>query len=82
MQNNVSILSTIVVFKRCSCRNKEHTMEKFQQVLDSIGVQPKSSPSNNKKRKWREIEQLKEKFQLEKELKAYDDSLENMLKEF
>ncbi|AWB58612.1 MULTISPECIES: DUF3545 family protein [unclassified Colwellia] len=57
-------------------------MDKFQQVLGSIGAQPKSSPSNNKKRKWREIEQLKEKFQLEKELKAYDDSLESMLKEF
>ena len=57
-------------------------MAKFQQVMDSLGTQPKSSSSNNKKRKWREIEQLKEKFQLEKELKAYDDSLENMLKEF
>ncbi|MBA6390383.1 DUF3545 family protein [Colwellia sp. BRX10-3] len=57
-------------------------MEKFQQVLDSLGTQPKSSSSNNKKRKWREIEQLKEKFQLERELKAYDNSLESMLKEF
>ena len=71
-----------MVLKSCSCRNREHTMEKFQQVLDSSGTQPKSSSSNNKKRKWREIEQLKEKFQLEKELKAYDDSLESMLKEF
>jgi hypothetical protein len=57
-------------------------MEKLQQVLDSLGTQPKSSSSNNKKRKWREIEQLKEKFQLEKELKAYEDSLEYMLDEF
>jgi len=57
-------------------------MEKLQQVLDSIGTQPKSSSSNNKKRKWREIEQLKEKFQLEKELKAYEDSLEFMLEDF
>lgn len=71
-----------MVLKCCSCRKKEHTMDKFQQVLDSLGTQPKSSPSNNKKRKWREIEQLKEKFQLEKELKALDDSLESMLKEF
>ena len=71
-----------MVLKSCSCRNREHTMEKFQQVLDSLGTQPKSSSSNNKKRKWREIEQLKEKFQLERELKAYDDSLESMLKEF
>ncbi len=57
-------------------------MDKFQQVLDSLGTPAKSSSSNNKKRKWREIEQLKEKFQLEKELKAYDDSLESMLEEF
>ncbi|MFQ3195037.1 MAG: hypothetical protein ACI9N3_001871 [Colwellia sp.] len=57
-------------------------MENFQQVLVSLAKQPKSTSSNNKKRKWREIEQLKEKFQLEKELKAFDDSLENMLKDF
>ena len=57
-------------------------MEKLQQVLDSLGTQPKSSSSNNKKRKWREIEQLKEKFQLEKELKAYEDSSEFMLEDF
>ena len=57
-------------------------MGKLQQVLDSLGTQPKSSSSNNKIRKWREIEQLKEKFQLEKELKAFDDSLEFMLEDF
>jgi hypothetical protein len=57
-------------------------MAKFQQVLDSLGTQPKSSSKNNKKTKWREIEQLKEKFQLEKDLKAFDDSLEHMLEEF
>jgi hypothetical protein len=57
-------------------------MAKFQQVLDSLGTQPKSSSKNNKKIKWREIEQLKEKFQLEKDLKAFDDSLEHMLEEF
>ena len=57
-------------------------MKKLQQVLDSLGTQPKSSSSNNKKRKWREIEQLKEKFQLEKDLKVFEDSLEYMLEEF
>ena len=57
-------------------------MAKFQQVMDSLGTQPKSSSSNNKKRKWREIEQLKDKFQLEKELKVFEDSLEYMLEEF
>ncbi|SEK66875.1 Protein of unknown function [Colwellia chukchiensis] len=57
-------------------------MDSFQQVMDALGTQPKASSSNNKKRKWREIEQLKEKFQLEKELKAFDDSLESLLEEF
>ena len=57
-------------------------MNKLEEVLGSLGKQPKAATSNNKKRKWREIEQLKEKFQLEKDLRAYDDSLEYMLEEF
>jgi hypothetical protein len=75
-------LLTTVILKSDSCKNKEHTMGEFQQVLDSLGTQPKSSSSRNKNSKWREIEQLKEKFQLERELKAYENSLESMLKEF
>ncbi len=71
-----------MILKRGSCRLKEHTMDKLEQLLGSLGKQPKASVSTNKKRKWREIEQLKERFQLEKELKAYDDSLEHMLEEF
>jgi len=57
-------------------------MDKLQEVLDSFEKRPKSKASTNKKRKWREIEQLKEKFQLEKELRIYEDSLEYMLDEF
>jgi len=56
-------------------------MDKFKEILGSLGKQSKSN-TNNKKRKWREIEQLKERFQLEKELKAYEDSLEYMLEEY
>ena len=56
-------------------------MSNIEKVLDSLNPQTKAS-NNSKKRKWREIEQLKEKFQLEKELRAYDDSLEYMLDEF
>lgn len=55
-------------------------MDNIKQVLESI-EQPKTKNSS-KKRKWREIEQLKEKFQLEKELRAYEDSLEYMLDDF
>lgn len=72
----------IVVLKRCSCSKEEHSMDKLQDVRDSVGKQSKSVASTNKKRKWREIEQLKEKFQLEKELRIYEDSLEHMLEEF
>ena len=57
-------------------------MDKLKDVLGSVRNQPKSTVSTNKKRKWREIEQLKEKFQLEKELRIYEDSLEYMLDEF
>ncbi|GLX83607.1 DUF3545 family protein [Thalassotalea eurytherma] len=55
-------------------------MDKLNSVLKPVD-QPKSK-TTNKKRKWREIEQLKEKFQLEKELKVYDDSMEYLLEEF
>ena len=57
-------------------------MNKLEELLGSLGKQPKANVSTNKKSKWREIEQLKEKFQLEKELKAFEDSLEFMLEDF
>jgi len=69
-----------MVLKRCSCRKKEHSMDKISSVLEPVD-QPKAK-TTNKKRKWREIEQLKEKFQLEKELRIYDDSMEYLLEEF
>ena len=53
--------------------------------MDKVtGVSGKSTQkaSTNKKRKWREIEQLKDKFQQEKDLKVYENSLEYMLEEF
>lgn len=57
-------------------------MNELQEVIASINTQSKSKVSTNKKRKWREIEQLRDKFQLEKELKAYENSLEYMLEDF
>jgi hypothetical protein len=56
-------------------------MKKLEDVLGSLTDKNKATGSN-KKRKWREIEQLKERFQLEKELREYDDSLEYMLEDF
>lgn len=50
-------------------------MNTLQETLDSLDTQPISSKSN-KKRKWREIELLKDQHQLEKELKAFDNSLD------
>jgi len=57
-------------------------MDNLSQVLKSVSQPAKGKPTSNKKRKWREIEQLRDKFQLEKDLKVYEDSLEYMLEEF
>ncbi len=57
-------------------------MDNIEDVLGALADKPKAATNSNKKRKWREIEQLKEKFQLERDLKAYEDSLEYMLEEF
>jgi len=58
-------------------------MDKLKELVGSSMSKPKrSNVSNNKKRKWREIEQLKEKFQLERDLKAFEDSLEYMLEDY
>ena len=57
-------------------------MDNLNQVLESISQPAKAKSTPNKKRKWREIEQLKDRFQLEKELRAYEDSLEYMLEDF
>jgi len=57
-------------------------MDSLSQVLKSVSQPAKGKIASSKKRKWREIEQLRDQFQLEKELKAYEDSLEYMLEEF
>lgn len=57
-------------------------MDNLNQVLESISQPSKGKVTSNKKRKWREIEQLRDRFQLEKELKEYEDSLEYMLEDF
>ncbi|WP_077341468.1 DUF3545 family protein [Pseudocolwellia agarivorans] len=56
-------------------------MNTFQETLGSLDTQAKSNKSN-KKRKWREIELLKDQHQLEKELKAFDDSFEYMFDDY
>jgi len=66
----------------CELSNKGHSMDNLNKILDSFSVKSKAKPSSNKKRKWREIELLREKFQLEKDLRVYEDSLEYMLDEF
>jgi len=57
-------------------------MDNLSQVLKSVSQPAKAKVATSKKRKWREIEQLRDQFQLEKELKEYEDSLEYMLEEF
>jgi len=58
-------------------------MDSSNQVLKSINQVTKSrATSTTKRRKWREIESIKDKFQLEKDLRAFEDSLEYMLEDF
>ncbi|GAA0820654.1 DUF3545 family protein [Colwellia sp. D2M02] len=57
-------------------------MDNLNRVLESTEQPEKSRATITKKRKWREIESLRDKFQLEKDLKVFDDSLEYMLEEF
>ncbi len=57
-------------------------MKNIKKVLESVNQSANKQSTSSKKRKWREIESLRDKFQLEKELKVYDDSLEYMLDEF
>ncbi len=57
-------------------------MDKLNQVLKSTTQVTKKRASPTSKRKWREIESIRDKFQLEKDLRSFDDSLEHMLEEF
>ncbi len=57
-------------------------MDNSNQILESVTQPANNRTAATKKRKWREIESLRDKFQLEKELRIYDDSLEYMLDEF
>ena len=57
-------------------------MDSLNRILESVSQPAKARAVSNKKRKWREIEQIRDQFQLEKELRIYEDSLEYMLEEF
>jgi len=57
-------------------------MDKINQVLKSTNQVAKKRATSTTKRKWREIESIRDKFQLEKDMRMYEDSLEYMLDEF
>ena len=57
-------------------------MDKINQVLESKNQVTKKRAASTTRRKWREIELLRDRFQLEKDLRMYEDSLEHMLDEF
>ncbi len=46
----------------------------YASVLNNVVERPTRTRSSSKKRKWREIETLKDKYRLLKELKDIDDS--------
>ncbi|MDR8524742.1 MULTISPECIES: DUF3545 family protein [Shewanella] len=51
----------------------------YGSALDSIVEKPSRSRSSSKKRKWREIEVLKEKHRLLKELQEMDNGFDGEL---
>jgi len=57
-------------------------MDKLNQVLKSTSQVTKKRVASTTKRKWREIESIRDKFQLEKDLRMYEDSLEHLLEDF
>jgi hypothetical protein len=57
-------------------------MDKINQVFKSTNQVAKKRATSKTKMKWREIESMRDKFQLEKDLRMYEDSLEHMLEEF
>jgi len=57
-------------------------MDNNNQVLKSINQVVKNRATSTKKIKWREIESIKDKFQLEKDLRAFEGSLEHLLEDF
>jgi len=67
---------------RCDGKNKGRLMNKINQVLKSTNQVAKKRVASTTKRKWREIESIRDKFQLEKDMRIYEDSLEYMLEEF
>lgn len=59
---------------------KEATMEGLAEILENAQPQ-KTQTKRGSKRKWREIESIKEKYKLREELKAIDPSLDYDLAE-
>ncbi|WP_157465910.1 DUF3545 family protein [Colwellia sp. TT2012] len=56
-------------------------MDKINQIFKSTTQVGKKRVASTTKKTWREIESIRDKFQLEKDLRMYEDSLEYMLEE-
>ena len=57
-------------------------MDNINQVLKSTNRVAKKRTASTTKIKWREIESMRDKFQLEKDLRMYENSLEHLLEDF
>jgi hypothetical protein len=57
-------------------------MDNNNQVLEPINQVAKNRATPAKRINWREIESIKDKFQLEKDLRTFEGSLEYMLDDF
>lgn len=59
---------------------KEAIMEGLAEILENT-LEEKTVPKKSSKRKWREIESIKEKYRLREELQSIDPSLDYDLTE-
>lgn len=60
---------------------KEAIMEGLTEILENALEEKTPTKSRGSKRKWREIESIKEKYRLREELKSIDPSLDYDLAE-
>jgi hypothetical protein len=57
-------------------------MDNNNQVIESINQVAKNRVKASTRSKWREIESIKDRAQLKKDLRVFEDSLEYMLDDF
>lgn len=60
----------------CSALIKKEISVDKSELMSILDIESRPSKTKSKKRKWREIEAIHDRYKLEKELEALDTSLE------